>query len=145
MLRHSIETLEYKIMDYKLIELGVHGDKKGLLSALEEGNPLPFHVQRVYYIWGTEQDAIRGCHAHRHCHEMIICLSGSCDFLLDDGTSRETVRMDSPSRGLYAPPHIWRQFTNFSPDCVVLVLASIKYDRSDYIEDYEEFKKITNP
>lgn len=132
-------------MDYKLIELGVHGDKNGLLTALEEGNPLSFPVRRAYYIWGTARDAVRGCHAHHRCHEMIICLSGSCDFLLDDGKTKETIHMDSPTKGLDVPPLIWRQFTNFSPDCIVLVLASAMYDRGDYIEDYEEFKKISHP
>ena len=75
---------------------------------------------------------------------MIICTSGSCDFILDDGRERKTVHLNSPSQGLYIKHNIWREFTNFSKDCVVMVLASEYYDESDYIRDYNEFLKEVN-
>ena len=70
---------------------------------------------------------------------MIICVSGSCDFILDNGTERTTVHLNNPAQGLYLESNIWREFTNFSPDCVLMVLASEHYDERDYIRDYPTF------
>ncbi len=125
---------------YKLIDFPTHGDHSGNLVALEKGADFPFEIRRVYYIWGTNpSNVVRGRHAHRRLEQVIICTSGSCDFILDNGTRRETVHLDSPTQGLYIKHNIWREFTNFSPDCVVMVLASEHYDEDDYIRNYDTF------
>ncbi len=126
-------------MDYQLIKFPVHGDHTGSLVALEKGEDFPFDIRRVYYIWGTDKDAVRGKHAHRKLEQVIVCTSGSCDFILDDGRERETIHLDNPTEGLHIKNNIWREFTNFSPDCVVMVLASEHYDESDYIRNYDDF------
>jgi len=126
----------------ELIEFNVHSDNEGSLVALEKGEDFPFEIKRVYYVWGTLRDRVRGKHAHRALEQVVVCTSGSCDFILDDGTHRETVRLDTPTRGLYLKNTVWREFTNFSPDCVVMVLASEHYDEADYIRDYGEFLKF---
>ncbi len=126
---------------YELLEFPVHGDHSGSLVALEKGADFPFEIQRVYYIWGTASTAVRGHHAHRALEQVIVVTSGSCDFTLDNGKMRQTVHLDSPTSGLYIKGNIWRTFKNFSPDCVVMVLASIHYDETDYIRDYNEFLK----
>lgn len=123
----------------KIIEFPIHGDKQGKLVAIEELKDCPFDVKRVYYIWDTLHDVVRGKHAHYDLKQVILCLKGSCDFILDDGTTRETVHLDDPSKGIYIDSFIWREFTNFSEDCVVLVLASELYNTDDYIYDYQEF------
>lgn len=123
----------------KIVEFPVHGDKQGKLVAIEELKDCPFDVKRVYYIWDTLHDVVRGKHAHYDLKQVILCLKGSCDFILDDGTTRETVHLDDPSKGIYIDSYIWREFTNFSEDCVVLVLASEHYNTDDYIYDYQEF------
>ncbi len=124
---------------YKLLNFPVHGDHTGSLVALEKGKDFPFAIKRVYYIWGTKQTAIRGKHAHRKLEQVIICTSGSCDFILDNGRKKEVVHLDSPSTGLYIKNNIWREFTNFSKNCVVMVLASEHYDEQDYIRNYKDF------
>lgn len=124
---------------YKLLNFPIYGDHTGKLVALEKGDDFPFDIKRVYYIWGTEEKAVRGKHAHRKLEQVIICTSGSCDFILDNGKNRETIHLDNPAQGLYIKHNIWREFTNFSDDCVVMVLASDHYDESDYIRDYETF------
>lgn len=123
----------------QLLKFPVHGDNRGSLVALEKGDDFPFEIRRVYYIWGTDRDAVRGHHAHRSLEQVIVCTSGSCDFVLDDGARRETIRLDSPTQGLYIRRNIWREFKNFSPDCVVMVLASEHYNENDYIRNYEDF------
>ena len=127
------------MVDYKLLNFDIHGDHNGSLVALEKGSDFPFEIKRVYYIWGTAAKVTRGKHAHRKLEQVIVCTSGSCDFTLDDGRERVTVHLDSPAQGLYIKHNIWREFSNFSPDCVVMVLASEHYDESDYIRDYQKF------
>ena len=126
---------------YSILNFSVRGDHQGKLVALEKGNEFPFDIKRVYYIWGTDANVIRGKHAHRKLEQVIICTSGSCDFILDDGKQRKTVHLDNPTQGLYIKHNIWREFTNFSKDCVVMVLASEHYEEADYIRNYDEFLK----
>ena len=127
------------MIEYSLINFTIKGDYSGSLIAFENGKDFPFEIKRVYYIWGTEKKVIRGKHAHRKLEQMIVCTSGSCDFILDNGKERTTVHLNNPAQGLYIRHNIWREFTNFSKDCVVMVIASEHYDESDYIRDYEEF------
>jgi dTDP-4-dehydrorhamnose 3,5-epimerase-like enzyme len=128
-------------MMYDLLNFKIHGNYDGNLVALEKGEEFPFDIKRVYYIWGTERNVIRGKHAHRKLEQVVICTSGSCDFILDDGKERTAIHLDNPAQGLHIKGYIWREFTNFSPDCVVVVLASEHYDESDYIRDYQDFLK----
>ncbi len=121
------------------LNFSVHGNYQGNLVALESCKNIPFDIKRVYYIWGTEAHVTRGRHAHKTLEQVIVCLSGSCDFILDDGQHRETIHLNNPAEGLYIKHNVWREFTNFSKDCVVMVLASDYYDESDYIRDYAEF------
>ncbi|WP_165078487.1 MULTISPECIES: FdtA/QdtA family cupin domain-containing protein [unclassified Desulfovibrio] len=127
---------------YRLEHFAIHGDHAGSLVALEKGLDFSFDIKRIYYIWGTVRDAIRGRHAHRNLKQVIICLAGSCDFTLDDGRERVTYHLDSPSTGLYVENFVWREFTNFSQGCIVMVLASEHYDTTDYIRSYEEFMEL---
>lgn len=129
------------MVQYALLNFEVHGDHNGSMVALEKGEDFPFEIKRCYYIWGTAHNMVRGKHAHRKLEQVIICTSGSCDFILDDGKSRETVHLDRPTQGLYIKHNIWREFTNFSSDCVVMVLASEHYDEEDYIRNYDTFLK----
>lgn len=127
------------MVEYNLLNFSVHGDYCGSLVALEKGADFPFDIKRVYYIWGTDKNAVRGKHAHRKLEQVIICTSGSCDFILDDGYEKVTIHLDKPNVGLHIKSNIWREFTNFSPDCVVMVLASEHYDETDYIRNYDMF------
>jgi dTDP-4-dehydrorhamnose 3,5-epimerase-like enzyme len=126
-------------MDYELIDFQVKGDETGSLVAIEGMRNIPFEVKRVYYIYGTTSSAVRGKHAHRNLQQLIFCPVGSCEFTLDDGVSRRVVRLQRPNQGLYIKSSIWREFSGFSHDCVVMVLASDVYNESDYIRDYQEF------
>lgn len=129
-------------MEYKLLEFKVMGDERGSLVSLEEEKNIPFNVKRVYYIYGTKTDTIRGKHAHINLQQVAICVSGSCKFLLDDGNTKEIVELNSPNIGLYIGKNMWREMYDFSQDCVLIVLANEYYDENEYIRDYEDFLKI---
>lgn len=116
-----------------------HGDKRGQLIALEELKDIPFKIKRVYYIYDTAENVVRGCHAHKSLDQILICVHGSCKIMLDDGCERQIVPLEKPNEGLFISNNIWREMFDFSPDAVLLVLASQLYDEKDYIRDYSDF------
>jgi dTDP-4-dehydrorhamnose 3,5-epimerase-like enzyme len=128
-------------MSFKIVDLQSFGDKNGCLVSLEAGKNVPFEIKRVYYIFGTKSDFVRGKHAHKDLKQFIICLSGNCDFFLDDGYNKETIHLDSPIKAIYLDGIIWREFTNFSKDCVIIVLVNKFYNEKEYIRTYEDFLK----
>ena len=118
------------------------GDTRGELISLESAKDIPFEIKRVYYIFDTQKDVIRGLHAHKELKQVAIVLKGSCRFMLDDGVIRETITLSSPNQGLLIDSCLWREMSDFSEDCVLMVLASAHYDESDYIREYEQFIKL---
>lgn len=117
-----------------------HGDDRGMLVALEEYNDIPFEIKRVYYMYGTRIGVHRGFHAHKNLEQILICIHGSCKILLDNGKGeKKKIFLEKPYEGLYIPNDMWREMYDFSPDAVLLVLASEVYQEEDYIRDYEEF------
>lgn len=116
-----------------------HGDERGQLIALEESKEIPFAIRRVYYMYDTGKGVRRGFHSHRTLEQILICIHGSCRVLLDNGREKETVLLDKPYEGIYVGPDTWREMYDFSPDAVLLVLASQIYDEDDYIRDYDRF------
>lgn len=121
-----------------------HGDERGQLIALEEAKEIPFAIKRVYYMYDTGEGVRRGFHSHRTLEQILICIHGSCRILLDNGKEKESILLDKPYEGVYVGPDIWREMYDFSPDAVLLVLASQLYDESDYIRDYKKFLESIN-
>jgi len=126
-------------MKIKKLFFQPHGDERGQLVAIEELKDVPFDVKRIYYMYDTDPDAIRGKHAHKYLQQILICVHGCCKVLLDNGTEKEIVILDNPNEGIYIANNIWREMFDFSTDAVLLVLASELYDESDYIRDYDQF------
>ena len=120
-----------------------HGDTRGMLVALEECKDIPFEIKRVYYLYNTREGVRRGFHSHKSLEQILVCIHGSCKILLDNGHEKKVVPLEKPYEGLYIANDIWREMYDFSPDAVLLVLASDFYKEEDYIRDYEEFLKIT--
>jgi len=123
----------------RTISFAIKGDSRGSLIALEPNKDIPFEIKRVYYIFDTKEGVVRGLHAHKTLQQVLICVSGSCIIVLDDGKERTEVLLDKPNIGLYVGPNIWREMKDFTPGAVLLVLASDWYNEADYIRDYSEF------
>jgi dTDP-4-dehydrorhamnose 3,5-epimerase len=120
-------------------ELAIIGDDRGSLIALEQGRDIPFDVRRAYYIFNTKAGVSRGSHAHYRLEQYIICLSGKCRILLDDGLEQESIWLDAPNKAIHIKNLIWREMHDFSEDCVLLVFASNHYDERDYLRNYDDF------
>lgn len=114
-------------------------DLRGALSFGEIGAHLPFTPQRFFVVYDVPSEEVRGEHAHRACHQFLVCLKGAVTIVLDDGQARDEVRLDTPQVGLHIPPMVWGIQYRFSADAVMLVLASDTYDAADYIRNYDDF------
>lgn len=124
----------------KIISIPKIIDERGNLSFIEESTHIPFQIKRSYWIYDVPGGEIRGGHAYKENQEFIIALSGSFDVIIDDGKERKCFSLNRSYYGLYIPMGIWRQMENFSTNSLALILASIPYDPSDYIYDYDVFK-----
>lgn len=127
-------------MDIKFFDLPIRGDEYGSLIAIEGNKDIPFEIKRAYYIFATKMDVRRGFHAHKELEQVAVCVAGSCKFHLDNGKEVTEVLLDSSSKGLYIGKLIWHEMYDFSPNCVLMVLASHFYEEIDYIRDYSIFK-----
>ena len=126
----------------KWIDFPPLGDQRGSLVAVESNQTIPFDIKRVYYLFNTLEGVTRGMHAHLALKQVMLCVTGSCKVLLDDGSTRESITLDSPIKGLLLESLVWREMREFSPDCVLLVIASEHYDENDYIRNYDNFKSL---
>ncbi len=131
-------------MNYRLIDLKVHGDERGKLISLEGMKNIPFEIKRVYWIFDTLPSQDRGMHAHKKMEQIIVAMDGACQFVLDDGKTREKVWLNRPDQGLYIGRNMWREMKNFSYGCKLMVLANDYYEEKEYIRDYNDFLKEVN-
>jgi len=119
-------------------------DSNGNLTPIESENDVPFAIQRIFYVFGVKDRSIRGCHAHYKTQQVLICVNGKIEVTCKDGTREKRFLLESPQQALYVPEMIWDEQRYMSEDSVLLVLSNTYYDMKDYIEDYEEFKKLKN-
>lgn len=117
-------------------------DMRGGLTVGNFGIDVPFQPKRYFVIFDVPSLEVRGEHAHRNCHQFLVCLKGSCAVLLDDGFSRKEYKLDRPDVGIYMPPMIWGTQFKYTSDAVLLVFASELYDAADYIRSYSEFRSV---
>lgn len=124
----------------RIVELPKISDPRGNLTFVEGNRHVPFPIERVYYLYDVPGGAERGGHAHKGLSQLIIAMSGSFDVILDDGREQRRHHLNRSYVGLYVCPMIWRELDNFSSGSVCMVLASNRYDESDYYRDYAEFR-----
>lgn len=130
------------VFNCAVFELPKIQNRSGNLTSLNNLIDIPFEVRRVYYLYDIPGGEIRGGHAHKSLEQLIIAATGSFDVIVDDGNNRKVVHLNRSYYGLHILPGIWRELVNFSSGSICLVLASAKYDESDYIRDYNAFVKL---
>ena len=126
---------------YKILEFGDLGDERGKLVVVEGAMDIPFEIKRVFYIYGSDNQVIRGQHANRDSEFVLINVSGSSKVRVDNGFEEEIIELNRPRMGLYLPTMVWKDMYDFSEDSVLLVLANTHYDGNEYIRDYDEYLK----
>ena len=120
------------------------GDERGKLVVIEGGGATscPFDIKRVFYIYGSDSSVIRGRHANRLSEFVLVNVAGQSKIRITDGTEELIVELSEPMTGVYIPRMIWKDMYDFSPDSVLLVLASTHYDGNEYIRNYDEYLSI---
>jgi UDP-2-acetamido-3-amino-2,3-dideoxy-glucuronate N-acetyltransferase len=117
-------------------------DIRGSLTVAEFGQAVPFVANRCFMVFDVPSLETRGAHAHRKCHQFLICAHGSCAVVVDDGDAKEEFLLDRPDIGIHIPPMIWGIQYKYSVDAILIVFASHSYDPDDYIRDYDEFSNL---
>ena len=127
----------------RIIELLEKGDDRGHLVVIEGNQNIPFHIMRSFYIYGSEHDVVRGCHANRQTEFVLINVSGQSKVKVKDGRGNEIVYcLDRPHTGIYLPQMVWKEMYDFSDDSILLVFASEHYNEKEYIRDYSDYERM---
>ena len=134
-------NLETEISNVKILDFKSFCDPRGSLCPIEFSS-LPIDVKRIFYVYGVPDKEIRGEHSHYNTNQILVCLSGSCTVICKDGKEERKYLLDNPAKGLLIPSMIWDEQIYNSSDTVLLVLSDTKYDKSDYIEDWNDYLKI---
>ena len=133
-------TTEHELLPgVRVIRLGTNDDPRGRLTVGEVGQQLPFTPARYFTVSQVPQGEVRGEHAHRECHQFLVSVNGSCSVIVESRGKRAEILLDTPEFGLHIPPMVWGIQHKYSPDAVLLVLASHAYDTTDYFRDYDEW------
>jgi hypothetical protein len=130
------------INDCIVISLPIIHNRAGNITAINSSSDVPFEIKRIYYLYDVPGGEMRGGHAHKELHQLIVAGSGSFTVVLNDGKSEKEVILNRPYQGLLVVPGIWRELKDFSSGSICLVLASLLYDESDYIRSYSDFKLL---
>ena len=120
------------------------GDERGKLVVIEGAQAIPFEIKRVFYIYDSDATVVRGQHANRESEFVLINVAGRSKVRITDGKEEFVVELNKPMMGVYIPKMIWKDMYDFSPDSVLLVLASTHYDGGEYIRNYEDYLNIMN-
>lgn len=127
----------------EMLEFPQNGDERGRLVVIEGKKNVPFDIERIFYIYGSDNTVVRGKHANRQSEFVLVNVCGSCKVKVLDGLGYEDVFvLDRPHMGIYLPKMLWKEMYDFSEDSILLCLSSEKYDASEYIRDFEEYKQI---
>lgn len=126
----------------RMIEFPQKGDDRGHLVIVEGNQDIPFEIKRVFYIYGSDKDVIRGKHANYNTEFVLINVAGTSKVKVDDGTKQKIFSLDRPHTGIFLPRMVWKDMYDFSEDSVLLVLASEHYDETEYIRSYSEYLEI---
>lgn len=126
----------------RFIEFPQHGDDRGHLVVLEERSDIPFTIKRVFYIYGSDPDVVRGQHANRESKFVLVNVAGTSKVKTIEPDGTEMIfELDRPHTGVYLPQMVWKDMYDFSEDSVLLVFANTHYDDSEYIRDFEKYKR----
>jgi dTDP-4-dehydrorhamnose 3,5-epimerase-like enzyme len=132
----------YSVRRAKIFDLTSFGDTRGNLTVGQFPTSLPFQVKRFFFISHVPPGSVRGKHAHFKCEQFLVAIRGSVKVVLGASGQREEYTLDSSRIGLLIPPMTWGEQSDYSEDCVLLVLASHEFEEEDYITDYHHYVSL---
>ncbi|WP_276528649.1 WxcM-like domain-containing protein [Rosistilla oblonga] len=126
----------------RMLELPTINDMRGKLTIAQWNEHLPYSPERTFFVHRIPSEKIRGEHAHRECQQVLVAISGKVEVVIDDGEQRQQITLNDSRKALHIPAGIWATQYGYTPDCVLVVFASHNYDESDYIRDYDDFRRF---
>jgi dTDP-4-dehydrorhamnose 3,5-epimerase-like enzyme len=123
----------------RLLQFRAFVEPNGTLVPLTGQREIPFAIARVFYVYGAAPGITRGEHAHKQCHQLLVCVNGACEITYEDGISHRRAVLEDPTSGLWIPPSIWAMQRYLKKDSVLAVFTDRPYEEHDYIRDYQEF------
>jgi hypothetical protein len=139
----AVRTAPGRLDEVRWIDLPSQRDSRGVLTAVESGQDVPFEVKRVYFLHHIVGE--RGGHAHRDTTQLVVAVAGQCEMLLCDGTNTRSFLLDDPTRGLLLVPMLFINIRGFSADARVMVLANTHYVASRSIRSWEDYLAAISP
>ena len=137
------KIMEHNMNKVQMLEFPQHGDDRGHLVVVEGEKDVPFDIKRVFYIYGSDHDVVRGQHANKKTQFVLINVSGTSKVKVKDGEGNEAIYcLNRPHTGIYLPTMVWKDMYDFSEDSVLLCFASEHYDPEEYIRNYDKFVKL---
>lgn len=132
-----------KHIGVQMLEFSQKGDERGHLVVVEGMQDIPFEIKRIFYIYGSDRNVVRGQHANRKSEFILINVAGKSKVRVQDGKGNEAVFcLNRPHTGVYLPPMVWKDMYDFSEDSVLLCISSEHYHPEEYIRDYDEFLRV---
>lgn len=126
-----------RLLDFKDL-----GDERGKLVVIEGAQDIPFEIKRVFYMYGSDSQVVRGQHANKDSEFILVNVAGKSKVRVTDGVGEHLVELNKPMQAIYIPKMIWKEMYDFSSESVLLVLANTHYDGKEYIRDYDEYLKV---
>lgn len=126
----------------RTVDLVTALDERGILSAAQYPDQLPFEPVRVFIVTKSPSGTTRGGHAHRRCHQILVATAGLVRVEYDDSDGSGSITLDSATSGLYVPPLAWAKQTYLTEGASIVVLASHLYDPDDYIDSRDEAYRL---
>lgn len=135
--------MKHNMNEVRMLDFQVKGDERGHLVIMEGQADIPFEIKRIFYIFGSDHEVIRGCHANTETQFVLVNVAGTSKVKVKDGEGNEAIYcLNRPHTGIYLPTMVWKEMYDFSEDSVLLCIASEHYNANEYIRDYDEFMKI---
>lgn len=131
--------MKVSVKAVQLTAIRNYPDVNGNLAFIEGGRDIPFQIARAFYVYGVHAGDIRGQHAHKHCHQFLVCVHGKVEVLCDDGCEKTMFLLDTPLKGLHIPPSIWAEQRYASSETMLIVLADRPFEELDYIRNYDAY------
>lgn len=122
--------------DLDVIDLPQFRDSRGLLVPVEFAQFVPFDVKRMFWITDVPARGARGGHAHKHCHQFAICLTGLVAIEAFNGKTKRTIELRA-GQALHIKPRIFTTERFLVSGSILSVLCDRPYEATDYLYTLE--------
>ncbi|HYM73037.1 MAG TPA: FdtA/QdtA family cupin domain-containing protein [Stellaceae bacterium] len=119
-------------------ELRCFRDARGALVPVDLPAVVPFAVVRLFWVYDVPAGTSRGSHAHKECHQFLVCVAGTVAVEAYDGSAERSFVL-TEGQALHLPPGIFATERYVAPGSVLMVFCDRSYEPADYLTEREAF------